>query len=383
MPFCFCWQVKEFEAEFKLLRLELLGKDLQSRDSGCEIKGSREGSLIQQEMRKVMESLEDIQPCWVWAMERCAVHLRQSINVPGEAVALCKRVIERVKDLSMRPVDDKMLTLVPGVLYDKEEELGYQKLLNIDSAEDRQYVVDRMRLQMYHAQMAEDQATMSMNSPHWREEVNRLQKSTYARKERLAQLYRQGVRKPEKFSTAGNGVEGAGKEDEALKLKRQLIQQEVARAKARELCLAQNMNGMSEHMQVHDRIEGAGKEDDALKLKRQPLTAQQERMHRRLAKRKDEEKKSHGTQEWCKDIKASAYVTELSPDDLKMSMRVQCDKLWNQVLQSHSRLQEEQNSGIGYVHHIVAHTLNHPEARWLGRYVLFVLRCMCIMLSCW
>jgi hypothetical protein len=49
-----------------------------------------------------------IQPSWVWAMERCAVHLHQSINVPGEAVALCKRVIERVKDLSMRPVDDKI-----------------------------------------------------------------------------------------------------------------------------------------------------------------------------------------------------------------------------------------------------------------------------------
>jgi hypothetical protein len=85
-----------------------LGKDLQSRDAGCEVKGSRDGSSIQQEMRKVIESLEDIQPCWVWAMERCAVHLRQSINVPGEAVALCKRVIERVKDLSMRPVDDKI-----------------------------------------------------------------------------------------------------------------------------------------------------------------------------------------------------------------------------------------------------------------------------------
>jgi hypothetical protein len=118
-------------------------------------------------------------------------------------------------------VDDKILTLVSGVLNDKEEELGYQKLLNLDRAEDHQYVVDRMRLQMYHAQMAEDQATMSMNSPQWREEVNQLQKSTHARKERFTQLYRQGVRKPEKFRTAGNGVEGAGKEDDALKLKRQ------------------------------------------------------------------------------------------------------------------------------------------------------------------
>lgn len=51
-------------------------------------------------------------------------------------------------------------------------------------------------------------------------------------------------------------------------------------------------------------------------------------------------------------------------------MRVECDKLWNQVLQAHSRLQQEQNSGIEYVHHIVAHTLNHPEARWLGRWYL-------------
>ena len=44
--------------------------------------------------------------------------------------------------------------------------------------------------------------------------------------------------------------------------------------------------------------------------------------------------------------------------------------LWNQVLHAHSRLQEEEDSGIEYVHHIVAHTLNHPEARWLGRWYL-------------
>ena len=52
------------------------------------------------------------------------------------------------------------------------------------------------------------------------------------------------------------------------------------------------------------------------------------------------------------------------------SLRVECDKLWNQVLHAHSRMQQELNSGIEYVHHIVAHTLNHPEAKWLGRWYL-------------
>jgi hypothetical protein len=40
-------------------------------------------------------------------------------------------------------------------------------------------------------------------------------------------------------------------------------------------------------------------------------------MHRRLAKRKDEEKQSLGPPESCKDVKASAYVSELSGDDLR------------------------------------------------------------------
>ena len=97
--------------------------------------------------------------------------------------------------------------------------------------------------------------------------------------------------------------------------------------------------------------------------------ARLERMHRRLAKRKDEEKQSLGP-EACGDIKASVYVSQLSSEDLRASLRVECDKLWNQVLQAHSRLQQEQQSGIEYVHHIVAHTLNHPEARWLGRWYL-------------
>ena len=97
--------------------------------------------------------------------------------------------------------------------------------------------------------------------------------------------------------------------------------------------------------------------------------ARLERMHRRLAKRKDEEKQSLGP-EACGDIKASVYVSQLSSEDLRASLRVECDKLWNQVLQAHERLQQEQQSGIEYVHHIVAHTLNHPEARWLGRWYL-------------
>ena len=49
------------------------------------------------------------------------------------------------------------------------------------------------------------------------------------------------------------------------------------------------------------------------------------------------------------------------------------------MLHVHNRSQEEQNSGIGYVHHIVVHTINHPETCWFDRCVLFVLRCMCIM----
>jgi len=173
-------KVKEFEAEFKLLRLELLGKDLQSRDTGGEMKGSREGSLIQQEMRKLVESLEEVQPSWMWAMERCSAHLRQSIGAPSEAVELCKRAIERLEDSNVRPLDDKMLTLIPGVLNDKEEELGHHKLLNLDKSEDRLYLTDRMRLQQLQAQLTEDSG-MTM-SPHVREEMHRLQLKISSRK---------------------------------------------------------------------------------------------------------------------------------------------------------------------------------------------------------
>ena len=361
--------VKEFEAEFKLLRLELLGKDLQDRLAGGEMKDSRERTLMQQDMRKLIESLEEVQPSWGWAMERCSAHLRQSIGAPLEAIALCKRVIERLEDSNTRPSDAKMLTTVPGVLNDKEEELGHHRLLNLDKSDDRQYLADRMRLQQLQAQVTED-ASMTMSATV-REDMHRLQQKIGARKERLIQLWQHGAA-GKRSSVSGSGLDGAGKEDEALKLKRQLIQQEVARAKARELCSQQGqLEGISELMHSDERTNSMlRQQQQQQQMSQGTLTAQQERMHRRLAKRKDEEKQSIGTQESCKDVKASAYVSELGSEDLKLSLRVECDKLWNQVLHAHGRLQQEQNSGIEYVHHIVAHTLNHPEARWLGRWYL-------------
>ena len=136
--------MKEWEAEFKLLRLELLGKELQSRvETASELKGTKEGSLIQQEMRKLIGSLVEIQPCWVWAMERCSWHLRQSIGAPREAIDLCQSVLKRLLE-EERPVDDKMLIDVPGVMMDKEEELGHHKLMNVEKAEDRKYLHERM-----------------------------------------------------------------------------------------------------------------------------------------------------------------------------------------------------------------------------------------------
>jgi hypothetical protein len=173
------------------------------------------------------------------------------------------------------------------------------------------------------------------------EEMARLQKVTMTRKERLTQLYQQGVRQPEKLRALGNGTEGASKEDEALKLKRQLIQQEVARAKARELCLAQSqIEGMGEHLQSEQRESLLRQQQQQMIGQQGPLTAQQERMHRKLSKRKDEEKQSGlGTMEFCKDVNASQYVTELSEDDVNKLLRVDCDKMWDQVLLANSRLQ--------------------------------------------
>ena len=363
-----CWQVKEFEAEFKLLRLELLGKDLHSRlDSTSEMKSSKEGNWIQQEMRKLIETLEEMQPCWVWALERCSHHLRVSINCPKDAIDLCNRVLQWLDDSdgNLRPVDDKMLTQVPGVLSEKEEELGHHKAMNLDKGEDRKYLIERMQWQLLQAQIA-DPSSSEVMRPQWHEQSERLLKNTMQRRERLITLY--GAYQ-KKSGSSGNGTDVAGKDDEALKLKRQLIQQEVARAKARELCSQQgHMDGMGEHMTDMTATMLRQQQQQMITQQGQ-MTAQQERMHRRLAKRKDEEKQSLGPPEGCSNVKASAFVSELSSQDLESSLRVECDKLWNQVLQAHSRLQQEQQSGIEYVHHIVAHTLNHPEARWLGRYL--------------
>jgi serine/threonine protein kinase len=357
------WQVKEWEAEFKLLRLELLGKELQSRvETASELKGTKEGSLIQQEMRKLIESLVEIQPCWVWAMERCSWHLRQSIGAPREAIDLCQSVLKRLLE-EERPVDDKMLIAVPGVMMDKEEEFGHQKLMNVEKAEDRKYLHERMEFQLVHAQVADASASSAIITPQLRAQFDRLQRSTQARKERLVQLYQQ-----KKSGVAGAAADGLGKDDEALKLKRQLIQQEVARAKARELCSQQRRTEGMEQMSDERSIMIRQQQQQMMTQPGQ-MTSVQERMNRRLAKRKDEEKQSLGP-EACGDIKASEYVSQLSSEDLGASLRVECDKLWNQVLQAHSRLQQEQQSGIEYVHHIVAHTLNHPEARWLGRWYL-------------
>ena len=103
------------------------------------------------------------------------------------------------------------------------------------------------------------------------------------------------------------------------------------------------------------------------------MTAQQKRALQRLAKRNDEKKRPPVPAEGGSNAKASTFVPELSSQDLESSLRVDCDELWNKVRQAHSRLEQEQQSGIIYVHHIVAHTLNHPEARWLGRYLNFII----------
>ena len=302
-----------------MLCLELLGKALQERccdTTVSETKGSKEGSLILQEMRKLIESIEELQPNWAYAMERCSAHLRQSISAPADAIQLCTRAIARLEDSNQRPMDDKMLIGVPGVLCDKEEELGHHKLLNPDKAEDRLYLADRMRSQLLQAQIAaEDQSSISLLPQ--REELNRLQRNTQTRKERLVQLYQQGLRVPQKGSSAaGNGGDGGSKDDEALRLKRQLIQQEVARAKARELCSQQGQMEAGEFMQADDRNDLFRQQLQQMITQQGPLTAQQERMHRRLAKRKDEEKQSLGPPDSCKDVKASVYVSELSGDDL-------------------------------------------------------------------
>lgn len=313
-----------------MLCLELLAKALQDRcdTTVSETKGSKEGSLILQEMRKLIESIEELQPNWAYAMERCSLHLRQAISAPADAIHLCTRAIARLEDSNVRPMDDRMLIAVPGVLCEKEEELGHHKLLNLDKAEDRQYLADRMRLQLLQAQIAaEDSASISLLPQ--REELSRIQRNTHSRKERLVQLYQQGLRRPEKgISAAGNSGDGAGKDDEALRLKRQLIQQEVARAKARELCSQQGQMEMGECAQ-DDRNGLLRQQQQQMITQQAPLTAQQERMHRRLAKRKDEEKHSLGAPDYCKDVKASVYVSELSGDDL---VRCACVRVPNYIV---------------------------------------------------
>jgi len=95
-----------------------------------------------------------------------------------------------------------------------------------------------------------------------------------------------------------------------------------------------------------------------------------ERMLRRLAAKRNEEEASRAASRASVTVDWGTFVDELGDEDVRSTLRVECDKLWNQVLHAHSRMQQELNSGIEYVHHIVAHTLNHPEAKWLGRWYL-------------
>lgn len=71
-----------------------------------------------------------------------------------------------------------------------------------------------------------------------------------------------------------------------------------------------------QHAKLMSLLEQLKLDEQQMIAQQGPLTAQQERMHRRLAKRKDEEKQSLGPLDSCRDVKASVYVSELSGDDL-------------------------------------------------------------------
>eukprot|EP00292_Cryptomonas_paramecium_P009488 CAMPEP_0113668630 /NCGR_PEP_ID=MMETSP0038_2-20120614/4109_1 /TAXON_ID=2898 /ORGANISM="Cryptomonas paramecium" /LENGTH=255 /DNA_ID=CAMNT_0000584399 /DNA_START=193 /DNA_END=957 /DNA_ORIENTATION=+ /assembly_acc=CAM_ASM_000170 len=141
----------EYEAEFKMLRAELLeptarrdrealeakSKEGNARASGGSAAGGSGGRGLTVEMLTLASEAVALKPNWINAVEKYATWLLQDAGSAEESFKLCSQAIVYLQE-GNRPVDDKVLQVL------EDEESLLQRLLDLDDREDVQYLVHRL-----------------------------------------------------------------------------------------------------------------------------------------------------------------------------------------------------------------------------------------------
>ncbi|KAJ1473964.1 hypothetical protein T484DRAFT_1834158 [Baffinella frigidus] len=88
-----------FKTELIMVRLSLL--------EGVAENQKKRGSKLSQEIDDLCTTAVNLQPCWLYAMEKCATLLRSVAMLPERAQLLVHVATNRLERTGGRPTDDK------------------------------------------------------------------------------------------------------------------------------------------------------------------------------------------------------------------------------------------------------------------------------------
>eukprot|EP00960_Hanusia_phi_P053329 762003-Hanusia_phi.AAC.1 len=338
---------KEFDAEFQLLRLELLARALNASKDSSTMDPKRKS-----EMREIVMALKSQHICWAYGMERCCAIVCEFLCDYNFAADLASTAIIELE--KSRPTDDKMFFELLASK-DEEDDLKVHSLLNLDYKEDVGYLTDRLRRLQLHARhmIFQEVARLSNGSLFVPQDLSNLNIKVNKRRQELGQLYRQGLRAPIKKSN-GSKESGPLATEEAKRIKRQLIEQEVVRAKALALCSQANqivhVNEEVVEMQTSKVVKGAAN----------PLS---ERLQRKLAAKKEVGGRSEDFFHNFGDSVVE-YINRLDEDDLSKFLQIETDRLKSVI--SSAQVQDTVQSSI--LQHVLFNALENQTAKFLGRW---------------
>ncbi|KAJ1475351.1 hypothetical protein T484DRAFT_1909815, partial [Baffinella frigidus] len=130
-----------FKTELIMVRLSLL--------EGVAENEKKRGSKLSQEIDDLCTTAVNLQPCWLYAMEKCATLLRSAAMLPERAQLLVHVATNRLERAGGRPTDDKVFCAV----MDDDQECKLNQMLDLDgNAEDVEYLTNRLQLQLLMAE---------------------------------------------------------------------------------------------------------------------------------------------------------------------------------------------------------------------------------------
>ncbi|KAJ1475339.1 hypothetical protein T484DRAFT_1968361 [Baffinella frigidus] len=113
-----------FKTELVMVRLSLL--------EGVADNEKKRGSKLSQEIDDLCTTAVNLQPCWVYAMEKCATLLRAAAMLPERAQLLVHVATNRLERAGGRPTDDKVFFAA----MDTDQEMKLERLLDLDGNEE-------------------------------------------------------------------------------------------------------------------------------------------------------------------------------------------------------------------------------------------------------